>query len=1851
MTADIASLQIRIDSSAAVTATSDLDKMRDAGGRAEQGVKSLASAATLLKGALATAGVGATIAGLIQASDQYTKFTAQLKLATLSQREFNLAFDDVKRIAKAAQSDLSATGVLYARIANGTRELGIAQSGVAKITESVNLALKVSGASANEASSAMLQLSQAFGSGVLRGEEFNAVNEAAPRLMKALADGLGVPIGALKKMAEEGKLTSAVLADTLPKALGDLRKEASSIQTIGGAFLGLKNSVMEFVGTTAESSNAVRTINAGIGLLADNLGAVATAMTTVVAVKLSNSLATTATEAYKSVAANQALRASNLAVAESEVARATAAVAQGRQNVAALTEVRAETVARLAQARANIVSAQAAIEAARAAGAQSFALRTLTLATGELAAAETVRAAAVARLAVLGQQQASVSAKIAAASVAETAASVALTAARTGGVTAAGLAARAVGLLGGPVGAIITVLGLAATAWSVFGNAAKDAEVKAADAVEASHEEIMENIGKQIAKLKERNDLAARGLPVAKRDDPTSERRNQVVKDIDEAGRGTGKFENLSLEARTDILKKLGAQYGELTAKIEDFNRETGREADRKNAQSAGEWMSKYATNAEKLKVELDKVRKDLGGDIPAELEKRIRAQFADKDVAAKKETSTYATLTAAIKEKIEAAKIEASGGAALTESQKLQISLNEQIASSKLKLGAKDKAAYEALIKQLGAEEAIAKGRKTAEESATASAKIQADYAASLGQTVASSIKEAEANEELSRTYGLTKSAIADLNVKRMEERLEKLRGIDGSEDVVAALELEIAAKKRSALAIGKVETGESMKKAGEELDKFLDPTKAQTFGDALRGAFGKAGDSLAKLTSTLQAYGIKQAEVEKQRANAERLRAAGGSEVEYRERLAKLSKMDVQDRLAGYGDMTAAASGFFDEQSRGYKALQAASQVFHAAELAMTLAELIPKGISAVLNQGNGDPYSAFARMAAMAAIVTGLGVAIGGGARGSGGVSAADAQKAQGTGSVLGDPSAKSESISKALALIEKNTYQGLEYSAGMLMSLRAIEASMSGLSNIIARTSGLTDGTSINIKTGQLGAKGAATDGISKVMTEVTKGIFGPGLGDKIASAINNLWGKTTQSIVDSGISFGGALNDLQAGKGFNQFASVDTTKSSFFGLSKKTSNSVQTQGLNPELTNQFALIFTNLEETLKQAAIGMGVGADYVTNALDRLVLDVSTLSLKGLKGDELTAALSAVVSKAMDQISATAFPAFDQFQKVGEGLSETVIRVANDFIGIDTVFSSFGKTFGQLGLESIAARERLIEMSGGLEKFTSQGEYFLANFFSEAEQAAALRTRIQPTLSQFGLSTEGDGASKAFRDVVVALDTTSEAGARAYTSLMAIAPAFNTVIKAAQAEIDERKSLQGQIDELTLSSTQLLEKQRAALNENNRALFDNIQAIKSASDAIKSIVDAAGLLLGNVDTSFSEVQTAVNAEKEAEKKAHEIRIKAIQERIDKETAAVAKYRALSDAIKQTLDQMRLPGSEQRERESAVAQINAALAIAKAGGPLPAADALKGPLSVLTRDSSNLFKTMADFKRDFFKTKTSLQGLSDITDNQISIEQMTLNALNAEKAAIDRASGEEIDRLEKIILRAKEQVDELKGINTGVKTVAEAMADLAEAIRKARENPVVTATPGINDAYKQFLGRDPDPAGLAFFKDRAASGVSIEEIVNAIANSPEAKAQGLYRELLGREGDAAGIQFWTKMLSGTVSLDEARAAFMQSDEYRKLHPLSAGTNSVPKDRIALIHEGERVIPPADNRELIARLRNPDSSAKVLAAEVARLTVAYNDQQVALDTIKRTTKSSLDMMDRLSEGGNAMRVTSV
>ncbi|PTQ70351.1 tape measure protein [Pseudomonas sp. GV071] len=195
------------------------------------------------------------IRSIANITDSAKSMQAQLKLATKSQEEFNQAQTDTYKIAQENRAPLEDVVRLYARLSPALTDIGYSQRDVTGVTDALAKALKISGATTEETASTLTQFSQALGSGVLRGEEFNSVAEAAPRLLRAFAEGLGVPVGALRDMAAEGKLTADVIADLTLNALPQLTAEAAQLpDTVGGALTRLKNSVLLFASAADEST-------------------------------------------------------------------------------------------------------------------------------------------------------------------------------------------------------------------------------------------------------------------------------------------------------------------------------------------------------------------------------------------------------------------------------------------------------------------------------------------------------------------------------------------------------------------------------------------------------------------------------------------------------------------------------------------------------------------------------------------------------------------------------------------------------------------------------------------------------------------------------------------------------------------------------------------------------------------------------------------------------------------------------------------------------------------------------------------------------------------------------------------------------------------------------------------------------------------------------------------------------------------------------------------------------------------------------------------------------------------------------------------------------------------------------------------------------------------------------------------------------------------------------------------------------------------------------------------------------------------------------------------------------------
>ena len=282
--------------------------------------------------AIAAIGIG-SVAGIAQMMDKWTEFNNRLKLVTASSQELKTAQSELLNIATRTGQDLDGVASVYQRFAANAKQLGISQQDMLGITETVNKAIAISGASAESASAALTQFGQALASGVLRGEEFNSVMENAPSLAQAIAKGLDVPVGKLRTLANTGQLTSDVLVKALQRASSSVDADfAKTDKTISQSMTNLKTRLVEFVGTSGESSGAVKVLSGSLNLLANNIKPVVTLLTAWAGVKLVSWLVTSAAAMAQNIAAHIALRQ---AAATSAIANGSNAIAISRAGTAA----------------------------------------------------------------------------------------------------------------------------------------------------------------------------------------------------------------------------------------------------------------------------------------------------------------------------------------------------------------------------------------------------------------------------------------------------------------------------------------------------------------------------------------------------------------------------------------------------------------------------------------------------------------------------------------------------------------------------------------------------------------------------------------------------------------------------------------------------------------------------------------------------------------------------------------------------------------------------------------------------------------------------------------------------------------------------------------------------------------------------------------------------------------------------------------------------------------------------------------------------------------------------------------------------------------------------------------------------------------------------------------------------------------------------------------------------------------------------------------------------------------------------------------------------------------------------
>ena len=692
------------------------------------------------------------------------------------------------------------------------------------------------------------------------------------------------------------------------------------------------------------------------------------------------------------------------------------------------------------------------------------------------------------------------------------------------------------------------------------------------------------------------------------------------------------------------------------------------------------------------------------------------------------------------------------------------------------------------------------------------------------------------------------------------------------------------------------------------------------------------------------------------------------------------------------------------------------------------------------------------------------------------------------------------------------------------------------------------------------------------------------------------------------------------------------------------------------------------------------------------------------VSLTGLNADQAKEAINKAIGGFGDAlVSANFGPALDGLKRYGETSSATLVRVATEITAVNSTLGMLGGKLLSVDAAGIKAADGLVQAMGGLEAFQQQTASYYSQYYSQEEQRMQTALSIQARLAQGGIDVSIEqvlnGTREQFRALVDSFKDggglMDEAGQKAVAALMAVAGAFAGITtasanvsassaaaaaaatessfgagvgtsgpsqsgwsgpggpdgasEAANAILQERKTLQDELDNLTMTSTELLEKQRNALDESNRALFDQIQVAKEAArvaEQNKSLQDEYNQLtmtatqlralereeIAEANLELFDRITALKAEQEAIATANnavDAALAGVQRAIDAEKKSIEAARqaaqervgilkSIVDSIGSAVDNLR--GNVDSTKAQAARQANAfidnALATAQASGYMPDADDLKDAISKATAGINRDGLSQFEYEKQQLILAGKLEALGAIADPQLTA---------AEEAV--KVAETQLQVLDDIMEEARKQVDELRGIDTSVKSVEAAIAELASAIlgvQAATSGGAVTINPGDYQANGTSTG------ALEYI------GESTGGLSNDFWKTWATHMQNVY-------GEDAGYKVYNMAIERGVTaaqLEEILGMSAgQANAWALSHGLAAfdvGTNLVPRDMVAKIHEGEAIIPKAYNPAAggVSGNARLESLVEGLTKEVQRLQAIVNDGNKSNERIATAVNGNPD-----------------
>lgn len=574
-----------------------------------------------------------------------------------------------------------------------------------------------------------------------------------------------------------------------------------------------------------------------------------------------------------------------------------------------------------------------------------------------------------------------------------------------------------------------------------------------------------------------------------------------------------------------------------------------------------------------------------------------------------------------------------------------------------------------------------------------------------------------------------------------------------------------------------------------------------------------------------------------------------------------------------------------------------------------------------------------------------------------------------------------------------------------------------------------------------------------------------------------------------------------------------------------------------------------------------------------------------------------------------------------------ESTSAALTRITNEFAATSQVASLLGKdastAFGAAGLASEAARAQIILLSGGLDTFTSQASSYAQNYLSEAERLAPVSKALDAALSNMGLTTIPQTRAQ-FAELVSGLDLSSESGQKTYAALMGVQeafaqlhPAMNEVAGSLKSLADiasERADLQKRLDAATLTSVQLQEQQRAALDASNRSLYDSVIAAEDAKAASDELASANAGYQQQIDQLLAarEGEAAVRALEIAGMAASTV---ALYDRLNalkaEDAARAAAKQADADLRAAWAANYQKQQQEMAQAQAAAQQAAGQLASQRAAKELELYNLTHTAAEQLAHQRELELAAMDAALRPIQQQIYAQQDLA--AASQKAAEAIEAAAQKAEAVASERANiqnsiwqltgntaairAAELAALDPANRDLKQQLYDLQDKQAAEQAAAQAAqamaqaqqqaADQAEQAAKQLKEAWQSATDSIIDEVKRIrgliTGNAPESlaaaqADFAIATAKARAGdqdaaKQLPALSQAMLTLAQAQAITAFDLRLARAQAAASLSATAQLLAGQYSL--------QVPSY------AVGTDYVPTTGLALIHEGEKITPAAYN----------------------------------------------------------------